>query len=271
MMPRGRTTIPVIALLLFVSSFQPLWLSAKTGPDSDTSQSERLKERVTEFYTALKSKDRKKASEFVISKSKKLFLAKPQENILEFRVSQVEMEESGKAANVEVLLKIVASSPNPILNNVEWPRLSRWTLLKGKWYCDVENEPPSLAAKMEKYAKKPKKPSEVKFDQDTVDFGIVAKGKSVTLKFPFTNLSAQPIKLEKAYLRATFAKDSTRNRTINAQEKGEVIIDLDTSQLQGRIEHSILVEFQPIEQIIQLKFKGRVLPEGEVPPDAATK
>jgi len=93
----------------------------------------------------------------------------------------------------------------------------------------------------------------------------------VTLKYPFTNLSAQPIKLEKAYLRATFAKDRTGKETIKPQDKGEVIVDLDTSQLQGRIEHSIVVEFQPIGQMIQLKFNGRVLPEGEVPPDAATK
>ena len=269
MMPSGRNTIQVAALLFFVSLLQPLWLSGKTGSGSETSDTEQLKERVTQFYTALQSKDRKKASEFVTSKSKKLFLGKPQENILEFRVSQVEMEDSGKAANVEVLMKIMASSP--FLNNVDWPRLSRWTLVKGKWYYDVDNEPPSLAAKMDKYAKKPKRPSEVKFDQDAVDFGIVAKGKLVTLKYPFTNLSALPIKLEKVYLRATFAKDRTGKQTINAQEKGEVIIDLDTSQLQGRIEHSILVEFQPIGQMIQLKFNGRVLPEGEVPPDAATK
>jgi hypothetical protein len=270
-MASGRNTIHVAILLFFISWLQPLWLSGKTGSGSETSETERLKERVTQFYTALQAKDGKRvASEFVTSKSKKLFLDKPQENILEFRVSQVEIENSGKAANVEVLVKVMAAG-SPFQNSMDWPRLSRWTLLKGKWYCDVENEPPSLAAKMDQYAKKPKKPSEVKFDQDMVDFGIVAKGKLVTLRFPFTNASAQPIKLEKAYLRATFAKDSTAKQAINPQEKGEVVIDLDTSQLQGRIEHSILVEFQPVEQMIQLKFKGRVLPEGEVPPDAATK
>jgi len=112
--------IRFVALLLFISSVRPLLLSGKTGSAGETSDTEQLKERVTQFYTALQSKDRKKASEFVTSKSKKLFLAKPQENILEFRVSQVEMEDSGKAANVEVLMKIMASSP--FLNNVAYAR-----------------------------------------------------------------------------------------------------------------------------------------------------
>ena len=147
--------------------------------------------------------------------------------------------------------------------------------MKGNWYCDIENPPQNLAQKMEEYSKKPQPAPgplpglsagfKVKFDQDHIKFGTIAMGSPLTLTFPFTNLSAEPIKVENVYLRADFLKNKTEKGIVKPQEKGEVIVELDTSQLKGHIDHSIVVEFQPIKEMIQLYIKGRILPLDQMP------
>jgi hypothetical protein len=52
---------------------------------------------------------------------------------------------------------------------------------------------------------------------------------------------------------------------VNPHEKGEVIVELDTSQLKGRIDHSFVVEFLPIKELIQLYFKAFILPADQMP------
>ena len=95
-------------------------------------------------------------------------------------------------------------------------------------------------------------------------------GSPLTLKFSFTNLSAQPIKIENVYLRADFLKNKTEKGIVKPQEKGEVIVELDTSQLKGHIDHSIVVEFQPINELIQLYIKGRIFPLDQMPKVSST-
>ena len=248
------------------------------GQTADTTQSnpevEKIKERVTEYYTDIKSKDLKKAAELVLPKLRKRFLAQKQDSTIDaFRIVEVNIEEGGTSAAVETSISHGGTAKFPY--RMELRNYTRWRLLKGNWYCDIENPPQSLAQKMEEYSKKPQPAPgplpglsagfQVKFDQDHLKFGTVAMGSPLTLKYSFTNLSAQPIKVENVYLRADFLKNKTEKAMIKPHEKGEVIVELDTSQLKGHIDHSIVVEFQPINEMIQLYFKGRIFPPDQMP------
>ena len=266
------------SLLLFLHLLSAPRLLGQTADATQANpEVQKIKERATEYYTELKSKEFKKAAELVLPKSKKRFLTQKQDPIDAFRIIQVNIEEGGTSAIVEASVSQGGTAAFPY--RMELPNSTRWRLLKGNWYCDIENPPLTLAQKMEEYSKRTQSApgplpglstgTEVKFDQDRVKFGTVAIGPPVTLKFPFTNLSNQPIKVENVYLRAGFLKNKTEKTVVKPQEKGEVVVELDTSQLKGYIVHSILVEFQPIKEMIQLYIKGRILPLDQILPPSS--
>jgi len=225
----------------------------------ESADSDRLKERVTQFYTAIQKRQYDQAALCVLEKSRSRFKKDPHEQIFGFKISEIDIEESGKSAVVETGLRMQGNSP--FVASIVWPRLTRWRLVKGNWFCDTDNPPPTLSAKLEEYEQKKQANPGVeaaKFDKSMIDIGVVARGKTVTLTFPFTNLSSQTIKIEKIYPRGDFTKDKSLKTLLKPQEKGEVVIDLDTSDLLGPIDHSIVVEFEPIKAFVQLRIQGKV-------------
>ncbi len=284
----GRELLAVFKRLICYSFSLFLFLNLLStqsflGQTADTPQTnpeiEKIKQRVTEYYTAIKSKDLKNAAELVLPKLRKRFLAQKQDSTIDaFRIVVVNIEEGGTSAAVESSISHGATAKLPY--RMELRNYTRWRLVKGNWYCDIENPPQTLAEKMEEHSKKPQPAPgpllglsagfKVKFDQDHLKFGTVAMGSPLTLKYSFTNLSSQPIKIENVYLRADFLKNKTEKAMIKPQEKGEVIVELDTSQLKGRIDHSFVVEFQPIDELIQVYFKGRIFPPDQMPKVSST-
>ena len=265
--------------LLLNISIAPWFL----GQNADTAQTnpeiEKIKQRVTEYYTDIKSNNLKNAAELVLPKLRKRFLAQKRDSTIDaFRIVEVNIEEGGTSAAVEASISHGATAKLPY--RMELRNYTRWRLVKGNWYCDIENPPQTLAEKMEEHSKKPQPAPgplpglsagyQVKFDQDHLKFGTVAKGSPLTLKYSFTNLSTQPIKIENVYLRADFLKNKTEKAIVKPQEKGEVVVELDTSQLKGHIDHSIVVEFQPINELIQLYLKGRIFPPDQMPKVSST-
>jgi uncharacterized protein DUF1573 len=263
-----------ILLFFFLSLSSAQRLLGQTANTTEASpEVEKIKQRVTEYYTEIKSKELKKAAELVLPKSRKRFLAQKRDPVDAFRIIVVKMEEGGTSAAVEASISTGGTASFPY--RMEVRNYTRWRLMKGSWYCDIDNPPQSLAQKMEEYSKTPQAAPgpllglsagfQVKFDKDHLKFGTVPIGPPVTLRFPFTNVSAQPIKVENIYLRADFLKNKTEKGIVNPHEKGEVIVELDTSQLKGHIDHSFVVEFQPIKEMIQLYFKGLILPPDQMP------
>ena len=266
-----RFSLPLFLILLSA----PRFLSQAANTTQVSPEAEKIiKERVTEYYNDIKSNDLKKAAELVLPKSRKRFLTQKRDPVDAFRIIVVKMEEGGTSAAVEASISIGGTPSFPY--QMEVPNYTRWRFVKGNWYCDIENPPQSLAQKMEEYSKTPQSApgpllglsagAAVKFDQDHLKLGMVPIGPPITLKFPFTNLSSQPIKVENIYLRADFLKNKTEKGMINPHEKGEVIVELDTSKLKGHIDHSFVVEFLPIKEMIQLYFKAFILPADQIPP-----
>ena len=269
---RGMNYSFFLLFFLNLSSAHRL-LGQTTNTTQASPEVTKIKERVTEYYTEIKSKEFKKASELVLPKSRKRFLTQQHDPVDAFRIIEVRMEEGGTSAAVESSISTGGTAKFPY--RMEIRNYTRWRLMKGNWYCDIENPPQSLAQKMEEYSKTPQAApgplmglsagAEVKFDQVRLKFGTVPIGPPVILKYAFTNLSAQPINVENVYLRADFLKNKTEKKMINPHEKGEVIVELDTSQLKGHIDHSFVVEFLPIKELIQLYFKGRIFPLDQIP------
>ena len=143
------------SLFLFLNFFNtPRFL----GQNADTAQAnpeiEKIKQRVTEYYTEIKNKELKKAAELVLPKSRKRFLSQKQDTTIDaFRIVVVNMEEGGRLPLSRPVLSDGGSANFPY--RMELRNYTRWRLMKGNWYCDIENPPQSLAQKMEEHSKTP--------------------------------------------------------------------------------------------------------------------
>jgi len=255
-----RTSVTGILFLFFV--FQ-------LGGRSEEKASDRLNQRVTEFYTAVRTNQIDKAAQYVIERARDGFRSQSHGRFFAFEITHVEMEQGGQSAIVELSFKVLIPT---IIRQVFIPDRTRWKLVSGDWFYDPEDSPPQMGDKMKEYyydkqssedaksskAKSPVRTS-VPFERNLINIGLVEKGKTLNLRFPFTNQSSQAIKIEELYFRgAGFLKNTTTRTQFKPGEKGEISVDLDTSELSGPLDHSFFVEFQPIKEMVSLRIKGKV-------------
>jgi len=228
---------------------------------------QKLRERITQFYTAIQMNQWDKAAEYIVENARSTFKSQPHGSIQGFNITEIKLEENKQTATVIVATKIMMPT---IFRPLDIPTYTRWKLQAGDWFNDI-NDPPQtpedkfreyyynkMEARLKRPPNAPPLPVEVKFDRELIDFGLATKGTTLTLRFPFTNLSSKEIKIEKVYLQDQFMKDSTKKVSFKPGEKGEVVVDLDTSRLYRDVDQTIFVEFQPIQEIISLRTYGKV-------------
>jgi len=256
-----RLLVTLIAGIIFFAFYLTGWSQDKTP--------EKLNQRVTEFYTALRANQIEKAAQYVIEKARDSFKTQSHGRFLGFEITHVEMEQGGQSAIVELSFTVLIPT---IFRQVFIPDRTRWKLVSGEWFYDPEDIPPQLGEKMKEYyfdkhpagnvkssqAKNPATASQVLFERDLINVGLVQRGKVLSLHFPFTNKSSKEIKIEEFYFRAPFLKSTTTKTVFKPGEKGEISVDLDTSVLVREFDHSFFVEFQPIKEIASLRIKGQV-------------
>jgi hypothetical protein len=230
----------------------------------DSASDEKLKQRVNGFYQALQVDQGGQAEAFVREAARPRFRVTPRGKVMGFRIASIKPEATQNSAVVEVAIRTVAPF---VGKSIEIPVLSRWKVENGEWFFDPDDPPKTLGDKFQDcyYQRQEKQiPFQVKFDKDVVDFGVVTKGKTINLKFPFTNQSAKEIKIEKVYVQTPFMKDVSPQTLIKPGKKGEIVIDLDTSALHQGYDSTIFVEFQPINECARIRMKGRIFTAKEL-------
>jgi len=246
-------------LYLIVFLFSIVSIPIEAGPSDE----ERLRQRVTEFYKALQANQAAKAEMFVRDEAKPGFRLRPQSSVVGFRITKVTPEPERNSAIVEIALKSVA----PFVAHIEIPVLARWKKEKEEWYYDPDDPPKTLGDKFQDcyYQRQEKNiPSQLKFEREFLDFGIATQGKTLNLKFPFINKSPKEITIEKVYLVDSYMKDASTKGSIKPGQKGEIAIDLDTSSLHRDFDTTVFVEFQPINECVRLRMKGRIFTATEL-------
>jgi hypothetical protein len=225
---------------------------------------EKLRQRVTEFYKALQSNQSAKAEAFVRDAAKPGFRLTPRSSVIGFKISRITPEPERNSAVVEIALKTIAPF---IAQSLDMPVLARWKKENEEWYYDPEDPPKTLGDKFQDcyYARQENNvPSEVKFDREYIDFGVVTQGKTLNLRFPFTNQSSKEIKVERVYVQTPFMKDVSVHAAIKPGTKSEIAIELETSPLHQNYEATIFVEFQPINECARVTMRGRIFTAKEL-------
>src|SRR2546426_2346737 len=193
----GLVMIPLIGIIFF--AFQ------LTGRSEDKA-SDKLSQRVTEFYTAVRANHIEKAAQYVIEKASDNFRSGSHGKFVGFEITHVEMEQGAQSAIVELSFKVLIPT---IFRQVYIPDRSRWKLVSGEWFYDPEDVPPQMGDKMKEYyydkrpaenVKTPKAKGSattvysVLLERDLINVGLVERGKILSLRFPFTNQSSQEIR-----------------------------------------------------------------------------
>lgn len=241
---------------------------ATTDEESGSKPSEleqSLRKRVTGFYMAVRSSRWNEAEQFVAASGKEMFKENRPAKILSFEIVSLKLEGDRNSALVQVSNEMIFRT----VGRVAVPATTRWVHEEGDWYLDTVNPPPTLAEKFQEYyvdkkimragkSKGAATQPAVKVEKETVNFGVVAQGKVLDLRFPVSNLSSSEIRIEKLYLQEQFMKDVTQRRTLKPGETGEVVVQLDTSLLYREVDQTIFVELQPVKEMLQLRVIGKV-------------
>jgi hypothetical protein len=241
------------------------WIWAKTpaAPESI------IRDRATQFYTALKNHQVDQAAKFIIKDLRKSFPSQPKDKFIDFRLGKVRREEGGQTALLEVIYTVSNIVPARLVETTNWVR---WHWEGNNWFIDPASQKikdPLDDARDRMYKRMSKSrsvpPLQLELEKTTFDFGITIAGKVFTARFPFTNHYAQEIKIAKVYDTPGTISNKTATLSIKPGEKGEIILEVNTSRMSMQYEGDVLVELQPICELVPLKIKGDVRRESKSP------
>lgn len=262
-----------VLILLFSGLFQLKMISAPGSPGSAV---EKIKSRVTEYFTALHNGEVEIARELIHPQSRKSRRAGQlgDSSIIGFNILRVDIEEGGNSAIVEISREALGPA---VVGRITVKEKYRWKLVSGEWFFDPNDTPMSESLIFRDYYHKKNAarakaknsgtpiPLEVEFNKKEFDFGIAIKGTSLIIKFSFDNLAKEKIKVEKIFFPEWFIKDVTKVRNLKPGESGEILLNLDTSKFLGDVRQDVFVQFEPIKELIKLTIEGQVFRWEDIP------
>ena len=262
-------------LLAMLLAWTPAYARSGVADRPDPADVERLSQRVSGYFTAVCAEQFDQAKQFVLPQSRDAttFGRSPKSRITGFSIVEVTLEEGHRSAVAEVKLEVVA----PIMvGRFTVDRKFRWKKESGEWFFDPADPPTENSKLFQEYfldkqaaranpkSGKTPSPLQVEFEETVHEFEWVLQGAPVKLRFPFRNLTSDKLVVEKIYGPDWLIKDRTEKRLIPAGETGEIIVDVNTSNLRLDIGQDIFVRFEPIKEMVKLRIKGRVFTAEDV-------
>lgn len=262
-------------LLVLALAWMPAGARSGAADQSHPADVERLSRRVSGYFTALCSGEIDKAEQFILPQSldASTLGRSRTSRITDFKVVEIALEEGNHSAVAEVKLKVLAPFT---AGGFSVGKKFRWKKESGEWFFDPA-DPPKVNSKLfqeyflDKQAAranpepgKTPPPLQVEFEETVHEFEWVLQGDPVQSRFPFRNLTSEDIIVEKIYGPDWLIEDRTENRRIPAGEAGEIVVDVNTSNLRLDVGQDIFVRFEPIKELIKLRIKGRVFTAEDV-------
>lgn len=266
--------VAVCSGLLLVLAWQPTGAGPDPAEQPATADVERLRQRVSGYFSALRSGQSGRARQFVLPASREAFSGgqSARSRITGFSILEVTLEAGHRSAVAEVRLEVMA----PPMGRFPIDSKFRWKKESGEWFFDPADPPESDANLFkEYYLHKPgapanPKPGEaprsvaVEFEKTVHEFEWVLQGTPVRPRFPFRNRSSQDIVVEDISAPDWLIRDRTEKRRIPTGEAGEIILEVNTSNLRLDIGQDVFVRFEPVKEMVKLRIKGRVFTPEDV-------
>jgi hypothetical protein len=236
---------------------------------------ERLRQRVNGYFTAVRSGQFDRAEQFILPQSRDSSTRgrRQRSRITGFSIVEVTPEEGRRSAVVVVKLEVMAPM---IAGRFPVEQKFRWKRESGEWFFDPADPPRTNSNLFQEYylekqsaranpkPGKTPRPLDVEFEKTVYEFEWVLQGDPVQSRFPFRNLTSEDIVVERVYGPDWLIEDRTEKRLIPAGEAGQIIVDVNTSNLRLDIGQDIFVRFEPIKELVKLRIKGRVFTAEDV-------
>ncbi len=258
-----------------------LWVLILTSISADTqaraaepADVESLKQRVTEYFRAVHSRQFTKAKEFILPRSRDAASTgqSGRTRIAAFSIVAVKLEEGRRSAVVTIKREIMASG---LAGQIRIKEKFRWKKEEGNWFFDPADPPRTTADIFREYyyakrlaranpkaGQKPP-PLLVEAEKTVFDFGVAIQGDLVRPRFAFHNLGSEAIVVEEIYA-PEWLLNKTESHLIPAGMTGEIEMELNTSRLHQEFVQDIFVRFEPIQEMVKLRIKGKVYTAEEI-------
>lgn len=240
----------------------------------DPADVERLKQRVNEYFRAVHSRQFTKAMEFILPRSRAAAgTALPgRSRIAGFSIVALKLEEDRASAIVTIKREVTAAG---LADQVRIQEKFRWKKEAGDWFLDPADPPKTTAEIFREYyyakraaranpklGQKPP-PTLVEAGKTVFDFGLATQGDLVRPRFAFRNLGSEAIVIEEIY-GPEWLLNKTESHLIPAGMTGQIEMELNTSRLHQEFVQDIFVRFEPIQEMVKLRIKGKVYTAEEI-------
>jgi len=261
-------------LWILMLGWMPAGVRSSAADPVDSADVDRLKERVSDYFNAVHSRQFGKARQFILPRSRdSAGTARPgRTRIAGFSILEVKLEDGNRSAVVTIKREIMAVGMAGLARIKE---KFRWKKEEGEWFLDPADPPRTTAEIFREYyyAKRiaranPKPgqeppPRSVEMERTVFDFGLATQGDVVRPRFTFRNLGSEAIVIEEIY-GPEWLLDRTESHLVPAGKTGKIQMELSTSRLHQDFIQDIFVRFEPIQEMVKLRIKGRVYTAEEI-------
>jgi Protein of unknown function (DUF1573) len=226
---------------------------------------EALQRRVHEFYGLLQTQQVSRAEQYVTKESRELLRDQVGKPFLGFRVVSATVNPDGKSGNAVVELNVMmpfSPAPVPIQRN------SQWEIEDGEWRVMLVEAPPvntgdMLALK----TKEAEKPEELKFVGHTFGLGVMKPGEVKEARYPFENVTDHVVTIKSIETDCDCLKNKTEKLVYKPGEKGEVVVDFDSTNYEYAFLNTMVVTTSPGDVKSYLRIGAQVVPRAIAFPD----
>ena len=270
----GLVFVSTSLLWILILGWMPVGARSSAADPVDSADVERLKERVSDYFKAVHSRQFARAKQFILPRSRDAAgAARPgRTRIAGFSILEVKLEEGKRSAVVTIRREIMAPG---LAGQARIKEKFRWKKEEGEWFLDPADPPRTIAEIFREYyyakrvARANPKPGQtpppllVEVEERVFDFGLATQGDLVRPRFSFRNLGSEAIVIEEIY-GAERLLDKTESRLIPAGKTGEIRMELNTARLHQDFIQDIFVRFEPIQELVKLRIKGKVYTAEEI-------
>jgi hypothetical protein len=286
-----RTTTLLIAVLV------PLWsdsiIGGAAGAVQTPSQTEgeaRLRQRVSDYWTAMEKADYEAAALFLHPDSRNQFRNKiPKSRVLKFKIEKLAFSEDRTVCDTVT----VVTKPVPVLGEtIDFPLHNRWELVDGEWYFRIpwgESDNPLLkvfqeqrsvagqlpvdessSAKVDQAAAQAMKEGRQRIVPDPGNPPSVFSGRKAVFRFLYPNTGTSPIQIVSVHSDCHCTGAKKDYPEIAPGEVGTLEVTLDTFGLPlGRLHKDISVQFSHLPDPLVVSLAVDNLPNFNLTPATA--
>ena len=261
-------------LWILMLGWMPAGARSSPADPVNSADVEQLKERVSEYFNAVHSRQFAKAKQFILPRSRDMAgAARPgRTRVAGFSILEVKLEDGNRSAVVTIKQEVMAAG---LAGQARIKQKFRWKKEEGKWFLDPA-DPPRTTAEIFRdyyYAKRiaranPKPGQElppllVELEETVFDFGVAIQGDVVRPRFAFRNLGSAAILVEEVY-GPEWLLNRTGSRLVPPGTTGEIKMELNTSGFHRELVQDVFVRFEPIQEMVKLRITGKVYTAEEI-------